>query len=123
MNSVPFLLHGFGYRSAFLYAGDALFDNMGHFWSSIGFDNVWDQGDFTETGFSTAWGYADEYLYKEATKRLDQMTEGGQPAFLAMLTVSNHRPYPYPQGRIRSEERTVGKECVSRLRSRWSRHN
>lgn len=100
MNSVPFLLHKIGYRSAFLYAGDALFDNMGHFWSSIGFDNVWDQGDFTETGFSTAWGYADEYLYKEASKRLDQMTAGGQPAFLAMLTVSNHRPYTYPQGRI-----------------------
>src|SRR3546814_14489995 len=99
MNSVPFLLHGFGYRSAFLYAGDALFDNMGHFWSSIGFDNVWDQGDFTETGFSTASGYPDECLYKAATKRPDQMTGGGKPAFLARWTDHNPRHFTYPQGR------------------------
>lgn len=100
MNSMPFLLHKIGYRSAFLYAGDKRFDNMGHFWSTIGFDDVWDQRDFSETGFSTIWGYADEYLYKEGAKRLDQMTANGQPAFLAMLTVSNHRPYTYPEGRI-----------------------
>jgi phosphoglycerol transferase MdoB-like AlkP superfamily enzyme len=100
MNSLPFLLHKVGYRSAFLYAGDNRFDNMGHFWSTTGFDDVWDQRDFSETGFSTVWGYADEYLYKEGAKRLDQMTASGQPAFLAMLTVSNHRPYTYPEGRI-----------------------
>ncbi|WP_298723301.1 LTA synthase family protein [uncultured Ferrovibrio sp.] len=100
MNSVPLLLRQFGYRSAFLYAGDGRFDNMGHFWETIGFDNVWDERDFSEKGFKTIWGYADEYLYKEATARLDQMTKDGQPAFLAMLTVSNHRPYTYPEGRI-----------------------
>ena len=100
MNSVPFLLRQFGYQSAFLYAGDGRFDNMGHFWETIGFDNVWDERDFSEKGFKTIWGYADEYIYQEATTRLDQMTKEGRPAFLAMLTVSNHRPYTYPEGRI-----------------------
>ncbi|MBS4047908.1 MAG: sulfatase-like hydrolase/transferase [Alphaproteobacteria bacterium] len=100
MNSMPYLLRQFGYQSAFLYAGDGRFDNMGHFWETTGFDNVWDERDFTEKGFKTIWGYADEYLYKEASNRLDQMTSDGRPAFLAMLTVSNHRPYTYPEGRI-----------------------
>lgn len=100
MNSMPYLLRQFGYKSAFLYAGDGRFDNMGHFWETIGFDNVWDERDFAEKGFKTVWGYADEHLYKEASNRLDQMTKDGQPAFLAMLTVSNHRPYTYPEGRI-----------------------
>src|SRR3546814_15374589 len=29
-------------------------------------------------------------------------------------------PIDYGQGRLRSEERRVGKECVSKCRSRWS---
>lgn len=100
MNSMPYLLRQYGYHTGFLYAGDGRFDNMGHFWEATGFENVWDERDFSEKGFKTIWGYADEYLYKEASNRLDQMTKEGQPAFLAMLTVSNHRPYTYPEGRI-----------------------
>ncbi|MBM3571258.1 MAG: LTA synthase family protein [Alphaproteobacteria bacterium] len=100
MSSWPFLLKKHGYRSAFLYGGRALFDNMGYYWSTIGFDAVWEQKDIAEPGFTTAWGVADEYLYADALKRLDQQARADQPFFLAMLTVSNHRPYTYPTGRI-----------------------
>lgn len=100
MNSLPFLLAREGYRTAFLYGGRSAFDNMGHFWSTVGFQQVWDQGDIADQGFTTIWGVADEYLYGEALKRFDALTSDGRPAFLAMLTVSNHRPYTYPPGRI-----------------------
>jgi phosphoglycerol transferase MdoB-like AlkP superfamily enzyme len=103
MHSLPFLLQQFGYRSAFLYGGRALFDNMGYYWSSIGFDPVWEQKDIAEAGFTTSWGVADEYLYTEALKRMDQTARADAPVFLAMLTVSNHRPYTYPPGRIDKE--------------------
>lgn len=110
MNSLPFLLRQFGYQSAFLYAGDNRFDNMGHFWSTIGFDHVWDERDFADRGFATIWGSADEYLYAEAMRRMDAMSESGRPAFLAMLTVSNHRPYTYPDGRIAKPAQQKRKE-------------
>lgn len=100
MDSLPFLLRQQGYQTAFLYGGRAAFDNMGHFWSTVGFDQVWEQGDIADQGFTTIWGVADEYLYGEALKRLDALAGAGRPTFLAMLTVSNHRPYTYPAGRI-----------------------
>ncbi len=100
INSLPFLLKRFGYQTAFLYGGRALFDNMGYYWSTIGYDEVWDQADISDPGFSTIWGVADEYLFTEALKRLDDRTAGGKPQFITLLTVSNHRPYTYPDGRI-----------------------
>jgi len=100
MNSLPLALRALGYRTAMLYGGRALFDNMGAYWRGIGFDEVLDEADIHDEGFSTIWGAADEYLFTEAMARLDRMTEGGSPAFLTMLTVSNHRPYTFPEGRI-----------------------
>lgn len=100
MHSLPALLKTFGYRSTFLYGGRAVFDNMGYYWSTIGFDRVLEQKHIAEPGFTTAWGVADEYLYTEALKRMDEQAKPNEPAFLAMLTVSNHRPYTYPIGRI-----------------------
>ena len=100
MHSLPALLKTFGYRSSFLYGGRAVFDNMGYYWSTIGFDQVLEQKHIAEPGFTTAWGVADEYLYTEALKRMDEQAKPGEPVLLAMLTVSNHRPYTYPTGRV-----------------------
>ena len=110
MNSLPFLLKRAGYKTAFLYGGRAAFDNMGHYWSTIGFDRVLQQSDIREIGFSTIWGAADEYLFTEAIKRLDEMTTDKAPVFLSLLTVSNHRPYTYPAGRIDKNPKQKRKE-------------
>lgn len=100
MNSLPATLKTHGYNTAFLYGGRKAFDNMGTFWSGIGFENVWDQNDIKRADFSTIWGVADEYLFDEAIVRGDELSAAGKPFFLSMLTVSNHRPYTYPTGRI-----------------------
>lgn len=100
MNSLPFLLRQQGYRTAFLYGGLATFDNMGNYWSAIGFEKVWDQRDIADTGFTTIWGAADEYIFTEAIKRMDENARKDSPFFLGLLTVTNHRPYVYPDGRI-----------------------
>jgi phosphoglycerol transferase MdoB-like AlkP superfamily enzyme len=109
MNSLPFLLSSIGYTTAFLYGGRSSFDNMGHYWSTIGFDTVWDQNDISEPGFTTIWGVADEYLFGEALKRMDAMPRE-RPFFLSLLTVSNHRPYVYPDGRIAKAAQQKRKE-------------
>ncbi|MFN4275408.1 MAG: LTA synthase family protein [Ferrovibrio sp.] len=100
MNSLPFLLKKFGYQTAFLYGGPTAFDNMGHFWKTIGFDHVWGEGDIADRSFKTIWGVADEYLFKEALNRIDTLAAGPEPFFFSALTVTNHRPFLYPEGRI-----------------------
>ena len=110
MNSLAFMLKNQGYETAFLYGGRALFDNMGTFWSTTGFSEVWEESDVAEKPFTTAWGAADEYLFTEAMKRIDEKTKTGKPFLLTMLTVSNHRPYVYPEGRIDKDPAQKRKE-------------
>ncbi len=100
MNSLPFLLQRFGYRTGFLYGGPTSFDNMGHFWATTGFQNVWGERDIADRGFKTIWGVADEYMFKEALTRIDDMAAQPGPFFFACLTVTNHRPFMYPEGRV-----------------------
>lgn len=110
MNSMAFLLKHHGYQTAFLYGGRKLFDNMGFYWSSIGFDTVWEQSDIKDIGFDTIWGAADEYIFDEALRRIDTMSGSEEPFFLSLLTISNHRPYTYPEGRIDKDPAEKRKE-------------
>lgn len=100
MNSLPFLLKQFGYRSSFLYGGPTSFDNMGQFWRGVGFDRVLGQSDIADQSFKTIWGVADELMFKEALSRIDQMAAEPGPFFFACLTVTNHRPFLFPEGRV-----------------------
>jgi phosphoglycerol transferase MdoB-like AlkP superfamily enzyme len=100
MSSLPATLSEIGYKTAFLYGGLGVFDNMNTFWNGIGFDQVWDERDIEDDSYTTIWGVADEYLFTESLKRMDALTADGEPAFLGLLTVSNHRPYSYPADRI-----------------------
>ena len=110
MNSLAFMLKSQGYQTAFLYGGQQLFDNMGTFWSTTGYSEVWGENDIAEKPFTTIWGAADEYLYTEAIKRIDKKAKTKKPFLLTMLTVSNHRPYVYPEGRIDKDPAQKRKE-------------
>ena len=100
MHSLPFILRDQGYATGFLYGGNLMFDNMATFLGGIGFEHLWGRPDIAEVGFTTAWGAADEYIFGEALRRLDTLTADSRPAFLSILTVSNHRPFSFPAGRI-----------------------
>jgi len=103
MYSLPYLLQSFGYQTSVLYGGHALFDNMGTFWSGIGFKPVWDQSSIRHDSYTTAWGVSDEDLYTEALSRMDDMTaeDSKKPFLLTMMTVSNHRPYRFPENNVK----------------------
>ncbi|MDO8290968.1 MAG: sulfatase-like hydrolase/transferase [Parvibaculum sp.] len=101
MYSLPFLLQSFGYQTSVLYGGHAIFDNMGTYWSSIGFNPVWDQSFIRHDSYTTAWGVSDEDLYTEALARMDDMQASGKPILLTMMTVSNHRPYRFPENHVK----------------------
>jgi phosphoglycerol transferase MdoB-like AlkP superfamily enzyme len=90
-----------GYQSVFLYGGNSLFDGMGRFLKNNGWDRCIEEKDFTDPVFTTAWGVSNEDLYGRALREMRALHATGQPFLMTTLSVSNHRPYTYPAGRIK----------------------
>jgi hypothetical protein len=103
LRTLPELLRERGYATTFIYGGRALFDGMGSYLRANGIDRVIEQGDFPDSAFHTAWGVADEYIFDRTLAELDSLDAAGRPSFTLVLTVSNHRPYTYPPGRISAD--------------------
>ena len=90
-----------GYEPLYLYGGYAYFDNMETFFSGNGYTVV----DRTaiksaEISFENIWGVADEDLFRLAIDELDKRYAARKLFFAHIMTVSNHRPFAYPPGRI-----------------------
>ncbi len=90
-----------GYNVKFLYGGYSYFDNMKDFFAGNGYDIV-DRDSFKpeEISFANVWGVADEDMAKKAIQVMNQEAKTGKPFFNHWMTVSNHRPFTYPNGRI-----------------------
>lgn len=90
-----------GYIVQYLYGGDSYFDNMKEFFSGNSYEII-DKKSFTkdEITFSNIWGVCDEDMYNKAIKVFNNNAETGKPFFGHIMTVSNHRPFTYPQGKI-----------------------
>lgn len=90
-----------GYDVKFLYGGYSYFDNMADFFGGNGYDIV-DRNNFKpeEISFANVWGVADEDMAKKAIQVMNAEAKSGKPFFNHWMTVSNHRPFTYPDGRI-----------------------
>ncbi|MCW3160576.1 LTA synthase family protein [Chryseobacterium oryctis] len=90
-----------GYDVKFLYGGYSYFDNMQDFFGGNGYDII-DRNNFqpNEISFANVWGVADEDMAKKAIQVMNQEAKSGKPFFNHWMTVSNHRPFTYPDGRI-----------------------
>ena len=90
-----------GYNVKYLYGGDAFFDNMQDFFGGNGYDIV-DKKTFktNEITFDNIWGVCDEDMYNKAIKVMDSEFKQNKPFFNHIMTVSNHRPFTYPNGKI-----------------------
>ncbi|WP_316848568.1 LTA synthase family protein [Pedobacter psychrodurus] len=90
-----------GYNSRFIYGGYGYFDNMNEFFSNNGYE-VTDRSALqdSEIHYSNIWGVADEDLFTLSLRELDKDYKNNKPFFAQIMTVSNHRPYTYPEGRI-----------------------
>ncbi len=90
-----------GYSAQYLYGGYSYFDNMQHF---FGFNDyqVIDRDSIAAKGvhYQNIWGVADEDLFTLAEKTIDRDYASGRPFFTHVMTVSNHRPFTYPDNRI-----------------------
>ena len=90
-----------GYQVKYLYGGDAYFDNMRDFFSGNGYDIV-DKTTFapSEITFQNIWGVCDEDMVNKSIKTMNLEAKTGKPFFNHWMTVSNHRPFTFPDGKI-----------------------
>jgi phosphoglycerol transferase MdoB-like AlkP superfamily enzyme len=92
------LLRRHGYRSRFIYGGEAHFDNMKSFFLGNGFDELHDLPSFESPAFVGTWGASDEDMFDKLHTLLSQGHE--QPTLHLAFSVTNHTPWEYPAGRI-----------------------
>jgi phosphoglycerol transferase MdoB-like AlkP superfamily enzyme len=99
--SLASVLNSKGYHSEYIYGGYSYFDNMGSFFSRNGYEVV-DRSALKpqDIHYANVWGVADEDLFSLAIKKMDEDHEIKKPFFTHIMTVSNHRPFTYPDGRI-----------------------
>ena len=90
-----------GYNVKYLYGGDAYFDNMQDFFGGNGYEII-DKKTFkpNEITFQNIWGVCDEDMYNKAINEMNSEFKENKPFFNHIMTVSNHRPFTYPNGRI-----------------------
>ncbi len=89
------------YSVKFLYGGDAYFDNMQDFFGGNEYDII-DKNTFkpSEISFSNIWGVCDDDMYQKAISAMNEESKSGKPFFNHIMSVSNHRPFTYPEGKI-----------------------
>ena len=101
--TLPGVLRSKGYATSFIYGGRALFDGMGSYMRNNGMDLVVEQKDYPKDAFTTAWGVADEYIFDKALTTFDSLHTTGRPFYSLVLSVSNHKPYSFPAGRVAAD--------------------
>jgi phosphoglycerol transferase MdoB-like AlkP superfamily enzyme len=65
-----------------------------------GYERFIEQKHFAKPTFTTAWGVCDEDLMNRAVDEFRELNKSGKPFCATVLSVSNHKPYTYPKGRI-----------------------
>jgi phosphoglycerol transferase MdoB-like AlkP superfamily enzyme len=117
--SIGSVLRDHGYSTTFMYGGDSVFDNMNAFYTANGYRLI-DRANFktSEISFSNAWGVSDEDLFARAIREADSEFASGRLFMFHIMTVSNHRPYTYPVGKIAPPSGTsaLGSEGVEQTR-------
>lgn len=90
-----------GYTVNYLYGGDAYFDNMEDFFTGNSY-TITDKKSLKpdEITFSNVWGVCDEDMANKAIKTMNTQSKLDVPFFNHWMTVSNHRPFTFPDGKI-----------------------
>lgn len=89
------------YTNLFIYGGYGYFDNMNDFFAGNNYEVI-DRTDIPKEAinFENVWGVADEIIFDQALKEIDERTKNDEKVFQLIMTTSNHRPFTYPDDRI-----------------------
>lgn len=101
--SIADILKAKGYDAFYFYGGLSYFDNMKSFFTNNGY-NIIDKSDYKpeEITFKNIWGVCDEDAYRKVVNTLNERytTDGTKPFFAHIMTISNHRPFTYPDNKV-----------------------
>ncbi len=100
VESIARVLKRDGYSTMFLSAGRGTFDYIKGYALNNGWDKFVEESDYENPVFRTAWGVSDEDLLQRGIAEMRQLHATGKPFLTSFLTVTNHRPFTYPAGRI-----------------------
>ena len=98
--SLPRQLQKQGFSNLFVYSGWPEFSRFSSYWRSIGYNKIFTREDFADGFFETSWGVADEKLFDRLLDEMDAEVAQGGRVFVSTLTVSNHRPFDIPAGKV-----------------------
>lgn len=93
LNSIPKILKGNGYSTAFFYGGELTFANLGLWLTNQRFDKILSERDFSNAEKTQRWGVDDHILLQRAATEISQLRE---PFFATAMTLSLHPPYDVP---------------------------
>jgi phosphoglycerol transferase MdoB-like AlkP superfamily enzyme len=100
-----------GYTTQYIYGGYSYFDNMKAFFGENGYEVIdRDAIKPEDIHYQNIWGVADEDEFTLAINTLDKNAALQKPFFTHIMTVSNHRPFTYPDGRIDIPSATQSRE-------------
>ncbi len=102
--TIASLLKPYGYKSSFIYGGEARFDNMKGWYLGNGFDEVIEQKDFANPIFTSTWGVSDEDLVIKANQKFKSYYKNNEKFVSVMFSSSNHMPFELPDGKIEFEK-------------------
>ena len=90
------------YQTLFVHAGEASFDHMQSFTRTNGYDHAVFMDAFDAPSFGNSYGWCDDDLYAQSLLEIDALQDGDDaaPFFATLLTLSFHRPYEVPEGRV-----------------------
>jgi len=89
------------YDAKYIYGGNGYFDNMNNYFSHNGYEIVDKKSlEKDEITFSNTWGVCDQDIFNRALKECDKSFANGKPFLNHIMTISNHRPFTYPDGLI-----------------------
>tara|TARA_A100001037_G_C15149201_1_gene638095 strand:+ start:2901 stop:4661 length:1761 start_codon:yes stop_codon:yes gene_type:complete len=98
--SLPRALARNGFYNIFVYGGWPNFSNFSEYWEALGYEEQTNREDFDSAMFETSWGVSDEELFTKVCSEMERLTIANDRVFLTALTVSHHRPFDIPEGRI-----------------------
>lgn len=99
-----------GYSTLFLSAGHGTFDSIKSYVTHNGWDRLIEESDFANPAHRTAWGVSDEDLLQRGVEEMRKLHATGKPFLTSFLTVTNHRPFTYPAGRIPEDPNAHNRE-------------
>jgi phosphoglycerol transferase MdoB-like AlkP superfamily enzyme len=103
-----------GYQTLFLYGGRGTFDYITSYTQPNGWDGLIEEKHFENPTHTTAWGVCDEDLFHRGIEEMRRLHRTGKPFLASFMTVSNHRPYTCPPGRVPDLPEENGRDYVVR---------